>query len=372
MDFSLSEEQISLQSEIGKALARSAPLSRLRRAAASPQTLDDDVWATLTALGLPGLLVPETFGGLGLGLLDAALAAEVMGRHATPAPFVAPCLIAPLALVLAGSQAQRTERLPSIAAGRMRIAAAVSDATSGARGDAAIRENAGKLSGRIAFTLDVAGSHEILVAAPDGRLWLVARDAPGLEETPLSTTDRTRSASSFVLDGVEAEPLPGSSATVLNRLTDAARLALAADLLGAADAMVERAVAYAKIRQQFGRPIGAFQAVKHLCADMVAELEPLRALVWYAGYAWDEVRPDAHLTCLHAKAQLGEAGRFIARTATELHGGIGITDDLGLHYWFKRIAWSRQVLGSPERLREEAAMATMNTIDDFMETEASP
>ncbi len=119
--------------------------------------------------------------------------------------------------------------------------------------------------------------------------------------------------------------------------------------------MIEKAVAYAQERKQFGRVIGSFQAVKHLCAEMVAEVEPCRALVWYAGYAFDEAPQEASLVAAHAKALTSEVGRFVARTATEVHGGMGITDLLGLHFWFKRVGLNRQLLGGPERVREWAA-----------------
>jgi alkylation response protein AidB-like acyl-CoA dehydrogenase len=119
--------------------------------------------------------------------------------------------------------------------------------------------------------------------------------------------------------------------------------------------MIEQAVAYAQMREQFSRPIGSFQAVKHLCAEMAAELEPARSLVWYAAYALGEGLEDASAAAAHAKAHLGEVGRFVARTATEVHGGMGFTDRLGLHYWFKRLGLDRQLLGGPERVRALAA-----------------
>jgi alkylation response protein AidB-like acyl-CoA dehydrogenase len=150
-----------------------------------------------------------------------------------------------------------------------------------------------------------------------------------------------------------AEPL--SSNLALERLRDAAWVILAAETLGAAQAMLDKAVAYAKERRQFGRVIGSYQAVKHLCAEMAAELEPARALVWYAAYAFDHEPEEASLMAAHAKAHLSEIGRFIARTSTEVHGGIGMTDLLGLHYWFKRIGQNRQLLGGPEKVREIAA-----------------
>jgi alkylation response protein AidB-like acyl-CoA dehydrogenase len=118
--------------------------------------------------------------------------------------------------------------------------------------------------------------------------------------------------------------------------------------------MIEKAVAYALERKQFGRAIGSFQAVKHLCAEMAAELEPCRSLVWYAAHAVDEFPAEAALMACHAKAHLSEVGQFVARSSIEVHGGMGFTDELGLHHWFKRIGVNRQLLGGPEQLRQEA------------------
>ena len=120
--------------------------------------------------------------------------------------------------------------------------------------------------------------------------------------------------------------------------------------------MLDQAVAYSLERKQFNRVVGSFQAVKHMCAEMASQLEPSRAFVWYAGHAFDEVTADAAATACHAKAHLAEVGQFVAKTSTEVHGGMGFTDLLGLHYWFKRIGFNRQLLGSPEAVRHEAAV----------------
>jgi alkylation response protein AidB-like acyl-CoA dehydrogenase len=169
----------------------------------------------------------------------------------------------------------------------------------------------------------------------------------------MDSIDATRRLSELEFRATPAELLAADAA--LERLRDAAWVILAAEMLGAGQTMLDKAVAYAKERKQFGRVIGSFQAVKHLCAEMAAELEPARALVWYAAYAFDHAPADASLMAAHAKAHLSEIGRFVARTATEVHGGIGMTDLLGLHYWFKRIGQNRQLLGGPERVREIAA-----------------
>ncbi|MBL8553225.1 MAG: acyl-CoA dehydrogenase, partial [Phenylobacterium sp.] len=169
----------------------------------------------------------------------------------------------------------------------------------------------------------------------------------------MASIDATRRLSELTFKDTPAQALNSNQA--LERLRDAAWTMIAADTLGACQTMLEKAVDYAKERKQFGRTIGSFQAVKHLCAEMAAELEPTRALVWYAAYAFDHTPEEAPLMAAHAKAHTSEIGRFIARTATEVHGGIGMTDLLGLHYWFKRIGQNRQILGGPERVRETAA-----------------
>ena len=138
-------------------------------------------------------------------------------------------------------------------------------------------------------------------------------------------------------------------------MLDAGRVVLAADTLGAAQTMLDRAVAFAKERVQFGRVIGSFQGVKYMLADCVTMLEPCRGMVWYAAHAQDGLPDEARLTACHAKAHVADVAREVARMTTETHGGMGFTDLLGLHYWFKRISFNRQVLGGPERCREEAA-----------------
>jgi alkylation response protein AidB-like acyl-CoA dehydrogenase len=126
-------------------------------------------------------------------------------------------------------------------------------------------------------------------------------------------------------------------------------------MLGASDRALALAVDYAKQRKQFGRVIGSFQAVKHLCAEMVAEIEPARALLWYAAHAFDSAPEESPLHALLAKSHLAEVATRVVRTATEVHGGIGFTDECDLHLWFKRTALDRQLLGGPERLRAQAA-----------------
>ena len=350
MRFALSEDQRLLQDSIGKALEQFAPLERVRRFADGGEPAAPDIWAGLADLGLPGLIIPEEHGGLGLGMLEAALAAKALGAAVAPTPFLGSAVLAPLALQLGGGAEQQARWLPKLAAGEVTAGVAISEAVAGARDGAGVRAEGGRLSGKALFAIDTAGADLLIVADRAGGLHL-AHLATAME--PMDNIDATRRLSELTFEDTPAEPLASNQA--LERLRDAAWILLAADTLGAAQAMLDKAVAYAKERKQFGRTIGSYQAVKHLCAEMAAELEPARSLVWYAAYAFDSAPDEAPLMAAHAKAHLSEIGRFIARTATEVHGGIGITDLLGLHYWFKRIGLNRQLLGGPEKVRETAA-----------------
>jgi len=343
MEFSLTADQTMMQESIGRTLERVCPLDAVREGAG------EKVFEALVELGVPGILIPEESGGLGLTLLDAALAAEMLGLHVAPVPFIASAVMAPLALV--GSP-----WLEKLASGKAKAGVAVSEHASGARDGAGISVKNRKLNGRAMFVLDFADADIFVVADKFAGLHLVDAKATGLSKTPLTTIDATRAIGALEFDSVEAEPLDAAPNT-LERMIDAGRIVLAADTLGAGERMLEKAVAYAEERKQFGRVIASFQAVKHMCAEMAAEIEPCRALVWYAAYAFDAMPEQARRLAAHAKAHTSEIGPFVARTATEVHGGMGFTDLVGLHYWFKRIGFNRQILGGPERARDDAARA---------------
>jgi alkylation response protein AidB-like acyl-CoA dehydrogenase len=356
MEFALTSDQKMMQDSVDRTLARVAPLERVRKAAGEPYA--KDVFAALAELGVTGVMIPENYGGLGLTLLDAALAAEMLGKHIAPVPFIGTAVMAPLALAGCGTEAQKRAWLPKLAAGEVIAGVAISEHAAGAREGGGVSSKNGRLSGKTLFVVDFAGAGIFIVADSYAGLHLVKADAKGLEKAILSTIDATRTIGELTFHDVEAEMLSGGdSAATLDRMVDAGRLVLAADALGAGLRMIDKAVEYAKERKQFGRVIGSFQAVKHMCAEMIAELEPCRALIWYAGYAFDEFPTDARKLAAHAKAHTSDVGTFVARTATEVHGGMGFTDLLGLHYWFKRIGFNRQALGGPERARHDAAVA---------------
>ena len=347
MDFGLSEEQNLLIDSVHRFLDTQAQLPRVRRMAEDAD--DADIWQGLVDLGIGGLLVPEDQGGVGLGYVEAVLVAELLGKHVTPAPFLGTAVVLPGVLA---SVDPTSSLLGEIAGGGLRCGLGLAEAN-GARLGAAIVERGGKLSGRALFVIDAAAT-VYLVADARQQLWLVDAQANGVSSRRLATVDTTRPIIELTLAGTTARRL-STDPEVLRRALDIGRVMLGADTLGAAANMVEQAVIYAGQREQFGRPIATFQAVKHMCAEMAAELEPCRAFAWYAGHALNELPAEARLTACHFKAHISEVGKRIAKTATEVHGGMGFTDLVGLHYWYKRIGFNRQMLGTPEFLREEAA-----------------
>lgn len=356
MEFALSEDQRLLQSSVGGTLGEVSSLDAVRRFAAGEAT-GEPMTAALSALGTDGLLVPECHDGLGLGALDAALVQEALGAHVSPAHFMAGSALAVAAIGAAGSPSEQADWLPRIASGEVRFAVALNEAVS-RRDGAGLALEAGKLSGTALFAMELHGATQGLACDAAGRLVVFDITAPGLASKPLRTIDRTRIFSELNFNSVPARPLTGEDAPgpALDRTLALGRVLLAADTLGAAQAMLDQAVAYAKERKQFGRVIGSFQAVKHMCAEMAARLEPARALVWHAAHVFDAEPERASLFACLAKSHLSETGTVVAKTSTEVHGGMGFTDIVGLHYWFKRIGANRQLLGSPELLRAEAAM----------------
>ncbi len=356
MDFALNDEQRMLQESVSRFLTTNCTLDQVRGVAESGGARDETLWNELTNLGVHGVLIGEEYGGVNLGYLEAALIAEALGATTTPVPFVGSAVIAAVALQAAGSEEQKDAWLPKIAAGEAVIGAGLTEQI-GRRESEGIVVADGKLSGKAMFVLDAGAADAFLLAADDGSLHIVEGDAVSV--TRLKTIDRTRSVGEIVLEGVPADVLPGSIDNDEPLLTaiDIGRLILAADTLGAAQTMLDKAIEYAKERRQFNRVIGSFQAVKHMCAEMAAELEPTRSLIWYTAHAYTAIPEEARAMACHAKAHLAEVGQFVARKSTEVHGGMGITDLLGLHYWFKRIGFNRQLLGTPELVREEAAAA---------------
>ena len=373
IDFGLSEEQEALARAAREFLARECTPTLVRETARVPDGIPRALYARMTELGWMALCVPEAQGGLGLGTLDLALVCEELGRVAAPGPFLGTQLVI-AALVRGGTAAQKKRWLPRLVGGEVFGALAYLEESD--RHDPAgitTRARAGRqgyrLDGGKLFVFGVPGADLILVAArtkagtgPAGvSLFLVEAGTPGVTIRPQETIDLTRRVGEIVLRDatVPRDALvgkPGGGWPLLAHLLDLGAVALAADSLGGSGRTLEMAVEYAKVRQQFGRAIGSFQAVKHMAAEMVADVEPSRSLVWYAGYALDHRPREAARAAAMAKARLGEVYTSTVDRAVQIHGGIGFTWEHDIHLWFKRARWNEVAFGDPAFHRERLAV----------------
>ncbi len=356
MYFGLSEEQSFIQDNVKKYLEEHATIDNIKHIASGDEkNLCGEIHQGLLNLGINGLLIPEEFGGLGLDLLFAAVVSEALGGGVGPTPFIAPYVMAPTAIKHAGSKSQQEKYLSKIITNENRFGVGFSEFI-GKRNNAGITFSNNKVDGRAMFVLDANKTTHFLLADEKGQIFIVDAKSPNIEIVGLTTVDKTRQYLEVICNSLEAELLENSSDSEepINKAIDAGRIMLAADSLGASQTMIDKAVDYAKERKQFGRLIGSFQAVKHMCAEMSADLEPCYALVWHAAHCHDHSPAEARFMACHAKAHVSEMSKGIAKKATEVHGGMGFTDLLGLHFWFKRIGVNRQILGSPELVRVEA------------------
>ncbi len=374
MDIGFTEEQELLRTSARKFLENECPAAFVRQRMAEPAAMTDAFWHKLAEQGWFGILYPEALGGSGLGLVDMAVLMEEMGRAVMPGPFFSTVLLGGLAILEAGSPAQRQEWLPRIAKGSAKVSLAWTEPN--ARWDAAGivatgREAAGGfiLSGTKLFVPDAHISDMLIVAVrtrdgstmEDGvSLFLVPKDAAGLAVTPLPTIDETRKLCEVKLDNVAvpAAALLGEKHggwPALVRVLDRATVALCGEMCGGAQQVLDMTTAYAKIRIAFGKPIGSYQGVKHQAADMLVAIENAKSLTYYAAWAVDESLDEAPLAVSMAKAAASDAYRKVASTGIQLHGGIGMTWEHDLQLYFKRAKASEVAFGDATWHRERVA-----------------
>ena len=328
--------------------------------------LDAELWAGLTALGLPAMLVPEAQGGLGLGFVDLALLLEEFGRALVPGPLVE-TLLATDAIVRFGAATQKAALLPAVAEGRCIL----TPATEAADGETVRAETAGggwSLSGRMILVPYAAAAEFLLIAAQFGPagtpgLALVKPHGPGVTLRPHTLLDFTSRAYEVVLDSAPIAPddvLGGApNPDAVQRLRDAGAMAAAAEMTGIAGKMLDLAVEYAKQRTQFGKPIASFQAIKHRCADMLAQVETSRTAAYYAAWALAAGSPDAARAVSMAKAFCGDATRFVCNETIQLHGGIGFAWEVDLHLFLRRAKALEYAFGDAAWHRERVISAAL-------------
>jgi alkylation response protein AidB-like acyl-CoA dehydrogenase len=353
MNFDLSDEQLLLQDTVNQFLGSECPAARLREIFDADDDFDPVLWKGMAELGLAGLHLPDEYGGAGLELLDLALTAEVLGRHAAPGPFLGHAL-AGLAIALGGSPAQKERWLPRLAGGDALGTLAWAEAGKGWQPDDWSLVASDCVSGAKQHVPHAHVADLIVVGTSGGGLALIER-GQGVSVEAEEGADRTRRLHHVTFDAAPCELLADGVA-VASRVRDAALVLLAADAFGGASRLVEASVEYARTREQFGVVIGQFQALKHQLADMALEVEPTRGLYWYAAHAFDHVPEEAERSAALAKAHVTDVFMQVARDAVEAHGGLGFTWECDVQIWFKRAMFDRAFLGTPSLHRERAAV----------------
>jgi alkylation response protein AidB-like acyl-CoA dehydrogenase len=349
MEFDLDQDQKALRDEARWFLEREVGIGYARSMMEDERGFTDDVWRKVAGLGWTALPFAEEYGGLGQGFVALAILLAEMGRVVLPGPFFPTVVLAGTAIAEAGSEAQRKELLPAIAEGELLAAAVLPSSQEHA--SVSFRHDA--LHGEASFVVDGTVADRIVVATAEGLYVTNGRD--GVEATPISSMDQTRKVADLRFDGAPAERLGDGGWPAVQRVLDRACVALAAEMLGGAERVLELSVEYAKQRVQFDRPIGSFQAVKHRAADMLLEVESLRSAVYYAAWALERDHPDASLAASMAKAYASDAYRKVAASGIQIHGGIGFTWEADLHLYFKRAKASEVAFGDASHHRERMA-----------------
>jgi alkylation response protein AidB-like acyl-CoA dehydrogenase len=360
------DEQEELRRTMRRFCEDRSPSIEVRRLMASTEGYSPPVWNQMASqLGLQSLTIPERHGGAGFGYVELAIVLEEMGRALLCAPYFATVALGANALLSSDDEDACATFLPSIATGETIATLALTEDSGRWDADAinlaAERSGSGwELTGHKSFVLDGAIANLVLVAARTAAgvsLFAVEGEASGLRRTPLLTMDQTRKLARLEfshtparLIGGEGQAWPG-----LARTLDLAAIALAAEEVGGAQRCLDMSVEYSKLRYQFGRPIGSFQAIKHRCADMLLQVESARSAAQYAAWAAAEDSAEVPVMANLCKATCSDAYFFTAAENIQVHGGIGFTWDHDAHLYFKRAKSSQLFLGTTAYHREQLA-----------------
>jgi len=372
MSFVLTEEQESIGRTAKSFFGERASVAHLRalRDAADGVGFSRELWNEMAGLGLFAMAIPEAYGGAGLGYSELGLVLTECGRNLAPTPFVSTILLSSNALLLGGSPEQRQATLPDVSAGDRVIAFAHDEGSRFAPYAIATRaepRGAGfLLTGEKSLVLDGHVADDFLVVArsagsPGDRagltLFLVPASAPGITITRTHLVD-SRNAARVRFAGTPAREVigrPGAGAEVLDAVLDRATIGLSAEMLGGIEEVFDRTIAYLKTRKQFGVPIGSFQALKHRAAHLFCEIELSKSIVFDALRAIDAARADLSRVASVAKARTSDTFVAVTNEAVQMHGGVGVTDELDIGLFLKRARVSEMTLGTAAYHRDRFA-----------------
>ena len=363
MNFAFTDEQDELRKTVRAFLDAKSPESAVREQMETEAGYDETVWRQMAEqMGLQGLSIPEEFGGSGFTFIELGIVLEEMGRSLLCAPFFSTVVLAANTLLHSGDDAAKKDFLPGIASGETIATVAFTEPSgkwdeSGIEMEATASGDGWTLSGTKMFVLDGHTANLIVVAArtPQGvSLFAVEGDAAGLTRTALSTMDQTRKQARLEFDGTPGRLVgtDGDGWNVLSKVLDLVAIGLAAEQVGGAQKVLDMAVEYAKVRVQFGRPIGSFQAIKHKCADMLLEVESAKSAAYYGMWCASELNDELPSVASLAKAYCSEAYFHAAAENIQIHGGIGFTWEHPAHLYFKRAKSSELLFGDPTYHRE--------------------
>ena len=364
MNFAFTEEQEELRKTVRAFLEAKSSEEAVREQMETEQGYDAAVWSQMgEQMGLQGLHIPEEFGGSGYGYVELGIVLEEMGRSLLCAPFFSTVVLAANALLLSGDDAAKQAHLPGIAAGTTVAAVAFTEPNgkwdeSGIEATATASGEGYAINGTKSFVLDGHVASLLIVAAKTSAgtsLFAVDADAAGVTRTALSTMDQTRKQAKIEFADTPATLIgtDGGGWDVLQGMLDLAAVSLSAEQVGGAQMVLEMAVEYAKVRVQFGRPIGSFQAIKHKCADMLLEVESAKSAAYYGMWCAAEMNDELASTASLAKAYCSEAYFHAAAENIQIHGGIGFTWEHPAHLYFKRAKSSELLIGDPTFHREQ-------------------
>ena len=365
MDFRLSEAQQLLVNSAREFLRRRCPPEALAESVSGERGFSDDLWKEISVLGWPGLLVPAAYGGSGGSIFDVCLLVEEMGRVCYPSPYVTSAVAATSLLVAAGSPAQRERLLPAMAGGERLCALALTEESASLERDAVRLEGepGGRLYGRKLFVSDAHAADELIVVARGAggiNLLLIDARRTGVMVRPMEALAGGRPCEvSFAGAEVRADDLLGEAGggwEPLGEALQAGALARSAEMVGCAARILELCVDHAKVRRQFGRPLGSFQAIQHACADLLRDVETARGLVLSAAWRMEAGLPRAAAVAM-AKAYAGRASQSVARRAHQLLGAISFCEEHPLHLFHKRILAAGLEFGDPAHHLETVASA---------------
>ena len=373
MEFDLSKPQKLLKDSAREFLSRHCKSKRVRELMNTETANDDELWQAMADQGWTGLVIPEEYGGLGAGLLDLAVVCEEMGRACLPGPFQA-TLFGTALIDRAASPKQKAEYLEAIASGSLKATVAQLEETADWDFNAinlkAVRDNGQLLvSGRKLFVPDAATADLLICVATNGEspvILPVRKGAEGVETNLMPSMDATRKVyevafNNVSLNGADVFGADGNALGALVQATQVATVALCAEMVGGMQWILDTTVEYAKTRQQFGRPIGSFQAVQHQCADMLLMTESARSASYYAAWAVTEGAPNASTAVSIAKAYCSDAFREVGNRGVQVHGGIGFTWEHDLQLYYKRSKASETMFGDATFHRERIARAVVDS-----------